>query len=287
MPAIELHQISRTFGAVHAVENLDLTVEEGEFFGLVGPNGSGKTTTLRMLSTLLPPSGGQGKIFGFDLKSQGHRIRPLLAAVFHDSTLDIDATVLANLHLYLDLIGQPRDRADEAMAAMQLEDVRQKKIRTLSWGMKRRVELARVLAGRPRLILLDEPTLGLDRTVRPQVFAALERYRRQNGATILACTHDPDLIECCSRIATLAAGRLQDLAIPAPDSPPDSVVITPAPGARDAVMAVLRQMDLEATETDGRLHLEARRAADWLGELLTRCGPAIQAVSYSAGPRLA
>ncbi|WP_240928093.1 ABC transporter ATP-binding protein [Thalassoroseus pseudoceratinae] len=202
-----------------ALDDVSFAVAEGEIFGLLGPNGSGKTTLFRMLSTLLPFSAGQGTVCGFDLASQTNQIRRAIGVTFQSPSLDIQLTVAENLVHQARLYGlnrqATRNRVDELLERMRLTDRRRDLVSTLSGGLKRRVEIAKGLIHKPRVLLLDEPSTGLDPGARQDLWRYLSELASGSSLTILATTHLMDEAEQCDRLAILNQGQL--VAIGSPD----------------------------------------------------------------------
>lgn len=289
MNAIELLGLTRHFGGIHAVEDLDLCVSEGEIFGLVGPNGSGKTTTLNVLSTLLRPTRGTARVFGHDLVAEGHRIRPLLGVTFHQCVLDLEGTVDANLRFVLRMQGVPgravSERVGEALAVSELEDVRHRIVGELSWGLKRRVEIARALSGNPRLLLLDEPTQGLDTDSSQRIRRILDDWRNREGAIVFLCTHDGDLMELCDRLGLLVEGRLRRVV----DTPSlrreigeDEIVFTTrTPECAVEALAWLTTAGVSAVSENGQVKVKAPQAPRWVGEFMAAMDGRLKDFSYS------
>lgn len=216
-PAVEIEGVSRRFGQREALFQVAFSIPRGEVFGLLGPNGGGKTTLFRILSTLLSPSGGRVRILGLDLPSQAAAVRRSIGVLFQSPSLDRKLRVEENLlhhgHLH-GLRGRPlRERIAETLRQFGLSDRARDRVETLSGGLARRVELAKSLLAGPALLLLDEPSTGLDPGARLDLWNAL-RAVQAGGATVLLTTHLMEEAERCDRIGILDRGRLVALGTP-------------------------------------------------------------------------
>lgn len=204
--------LEKRFGDLVAVDGIDVQVEAGEVFGFLGPNGAGKTSTMRMIACVSPRSGGELSVLGLDPATDGSRIRGRLGVVPQEDSLDLELTVRDNLLIYgryFDIAREEtRTRADELLEFVQLDDRRDDRVDALSGGMKRRLTIARALVNRPELLLLDEPTTGLDPQARHLVWDRLYRLKRQ-GATIVLTTHYMDEAEqLCDRLVIMDDGQI-------------------------------------------------------------------------------
>ena len=210
--AVETHALGRNFGPRAALSGVTLSVGDGEMFGLLGPNGSGKTTLFRILSTLLAPTSGSARIGGYDVTHEAVRVREHLGAVFQSPALDPQLTVAENLRCAGNLYGLRgavlEDRLRASAEALDVANRLGDRVQTLSGGLQRRVEIAKSLLPRPRVLLLDEPSTGLDPAAREGLRAALEKLRRDAGVTVVMTTHLLDEAEQCDRVAILHEGRL-------------------------------------------------------------------------------
>lgn len=210
--AIETIALSKRYGSVQALEGLDLSVARGGFFGLLGRNGSGKTTTLHILSTLVRPSAGQAHVAGFDVVRAPVAVRRGLGVVFQESALDRNLTVLENLLFAGALAGLPertvRQRSMGLLALLDLGERCDSRVASLSGGMRRAVDIARGVLHRPPILLLDEPTIGLDVINRRLVWYFLQRLREEEGTTLVLCTHYMEEAEACAEVAFMRAGRV-------------------------------------------------------------------------------
>src|SRR5947207_2467940 len=219
MTAIDVQHIVKKFGAFTAVNGVSFSVAEGEIFGLLGPNGAGKSTLIRMLTTLLPPTSGTALVNGFDVVKQSDDVRRSIGVIPQALTSDLELSVEENLIIFAKLYGVPRDKRkqliDELLEAVELTQWRDKQVRNLSGGMRRRVEIARGLVHEPRIFFLDEPTTGLDPVSRVHVWEMLQRLKAERDLTILITTHYMDEADkLCDRIAIVDHGELKALDSP-------------------------------------------------------------------------
>ncbi|MCZ6544174.1 MAG: ABC transporter ATP-binding protein [Chloroflexi bacterium] len=213
-PIIEAHQLRKTYGDLHAVKDIDFHVDPGEFFGMLGPNGAGKTTAIRMISCVTPPTAGKLHVDGLDVEHDDRQIKARLGVVPQDDNLDEDLTVRRNLEVYARYYDIPRaiarTRIDEGLELMQLSEKSNERIHALSGGMKRRLIVARALVNEPRILVLDEPTTGLDPQARHLVWRKL-RLLRERGVTILLTTHYMDEAQqLCDRLVIMDHGIILD-----------------------------------------------------------------------------
>ena len=215
---IQLDGLSHNYGDRLALDNLSFAVQPAEIFGLLGPNGSGKTTLFRILSTLMVPSGGVARVQGFDVAREANRARQQTGIVFQARSLDLKLTVAENLkhqgHLY-GLRGETlKQRSEEVLRRVGLSDRAKEYAETLSGGMQRRVELAKGLIHSPAVLLLDEPSTGLDPGARRDMWQYLQTLRDEEGVSILVTTHLMEEAEHCDRLAILNQGKLVALGSP-------------------------------------------------------------------------
>ncbi|MGZ8733581.1 MAG: ABC transporter ATP-binding protein [Acidimicrobiia bacterium] len=211
-PLIVAHGLRKQFGDFVAVDGIDVRVEAGEAFGFLGPNGAGKTSTMRMIGCVSPRSGGELSVLGLDPATDGSKIRARLGVVPQEDSLDLELTVRENVLIYGRYFDLPRaeirTRADELLEFVQLTDRGGDRVDALSGGMKRRLTIARALVNRPDLVLLDEPTTGLDPQARHLVWDRLYRLKRR-GATLVLTTHYMDEAEqLCDRLVIMDDGRI-------------------------------------------------------------------------------
>jgi lipooligosaccharide transport system ATP-binding protein len=210
-PLVEAHQLVKRFGNFVAVDGVDFTIAKGESFGFLGPNGAGKTSTMRMISCISPISGGTLRVLGMDPATDGARIRARMGLVPQEDSLDLELTVLDNLMIYGRYFDMPkkviRERALQLLEFAQLTDRADDRVDPLSGGMKRRLTIARALISDPDLLILDEPTTGLDPQARHLLWDRLYRLK-QDGVTLVITTHYLDEAEqLCDRLVVMDRGR--------------------------------------------------------------------------------
>ena len=205
-------QITKHFGEFVAVDAIDFEVEEGECFGFLGPNGAGKTSTMRMVACVSPVTAGDLRVFGLDPHTDGARIRARLGVVPQEDSLDTELTVFDNLVIYGRYFDLPRalirDRAEELLAFMQLSERRDDRVDPLSGGMKRRLTIARSLINQPQLLLLDEPTTGLDPQARHLLWERFYQLKREGVTTVLTTHYMDEAEQLCDRLVIMDGGHI-------------------------------------------------------------------------------
>lgn len=210
-PAIEIRQVRKSFGALHALNGIDLTIAQGEFFALLGPNGAGKSTLINILAGLLKANSGQVSVMGFDVQQQYRQARQLLGVVPQELVFDPFFNVREMLRFQAGYFGRGKDNdawVDEIIECLGLTDKAHTNMRKLSGGMKRRALIAQALAHKPPVIVLDEPTAGVDVELRQMMWAFIQRLNRE-GHTIVLTTHYLEEAEVlCSRVAMMKAGKV-------------------------------------------------------------------------------
>ena len=219
MADVEVDQLSKYFGDFCAVNGLSFSVDHGEVFGLLGPNGAGKSTLIRMLTTLVPPSGGTARINGFDIVRAANDVRQCIGVIPQAMTSDLDLSAEENMSIFAKLYGIPRERRrrtiHDLLEAVDLGQWADKPVKMFSGGMRRRLEIARGLVHEPKIFFLDEPTTGLDPVSRVAVWEMLRKIKRQRDLTILITTHYMDEADkLCDRIAIVDHGELKALDSP-------------------------------------------------------------------------
>lgn len=285
--AIEVEDLVKSYGAVEAVRGVSFAVPPGEVFGLLGPNGAGKSTMISMLCTLATPTSGVARVSGFDAVTQRDAVRRHIGLVFQDPTLDVQLTAEQNLRLHADLYGIDPGviaaRIDQMLQMVGLADRREQRVLTFSGGMKRRLEIARGLMHSPRVLFLDEPTIGLDPQTRSSIWRYIRALQETEGTTILMTTHYMDEAEFCDRIAIMDRGEIVVL-----DTPEalkagvraDRVVLGTADD--DAALAALRdRLGIEASVAEGAVTFYVSNGEQFVPRLFAELGIAITSVAVS------
>jgi len=217
---VAVESLVKKFGEMVAVNDVSFNVKPGEIFGFLGPNGAGKTTTINILCTLAKPTSGRAIIDGFDVVHQQSRVRQAIGLVFQDPSLDEQLNGLQNLRFHASVYNMSasvrEQRIEQVLRMAELWDKRNTKVRTYSGGMKRRLEMARGLLHHPKVLFLDEPTLGLDPQTRNRIWEYILELRRQEGTTIFLTTHYMDEAENADRIAIIDHGKL--IAVDTPEN---------------------------------------------------------------------
>ena len=262
--AIETKDLVKRYENVEAVKGINLEIEEGELFGLLGPNGAGKTTTISMLCTIVKPTSGSARVYGHDVKKEPDTVRGLIGIVFQDPSLDDNLTGRENLDFHGRLYKVPRteigNRITEVLKLVELSDKADTIVKKYSGGMKRRLEIARGLLHHPKVLFLDEPTLGLDPQTRRHIWDYIARLNREQRMTMILTTHYmEEADQLCDRIAIVDHGQVVALNTPENlkhDVGSDVVIMT-VPDGGDALKTKLEQLDLvkSAQLVDGTLRL--------------------------------
>jgi ABC-2 type transport system ATP-binding protein len=256
---VEVEDLARSFGEIEAVKGVSFEIGEGEIFGFLGPNGAGKSTTINMLCTLLRPTAGTARLNGFDVQRDRSDVRRSIGLVFQQPTLDEYLTAEQNLRFHAYAYAVPKDMRDrrmrELLEMVELWDRRSSAVRTFSGGMKRRLEIARGLLHHPRVLFLDEPTLGLDPQTRRSIWNYLLDLRERENLTIFLTTHYMDEAENADRIAVIDHGEIQAL-----DSPAGLKAMV----GGDLVTVGAADLDAAAAEIGDRFGLETTRDHDTL-----------------------
>ncbi len=285
--AVLVEGLEKSYGEVEAVRGIDFAVRSGETFGFLGPNGAGKSTTISMLCTLVRPTAGRALVAGHDVVSERDAVRRNIGLVFQDTTLDGYLTAEQNLRLHAELYGMPRgavsERLRQVMEMVGLWERRASLVGTFSGGMKRRLEIARGLLHSPRVLFLDEPTVGLDPQTRSLIWTYIGELGRTEDITIFLTTHYMDEAEYCDNIAIIDRGKI--VALDSPESlkasvGTDRVRITT--GDDEAAIAALQErFGIEAVVSEGAVTFGVPRGEEFVPRLFAELGQPIRAVNVS------
>jgi ABC-2 type transport system ATP-binding protein len=274
LPGVEISHLAHSYGEHVAIRDLSLSIAEREIFAVLGPNGSGKTTLFRVLSTLIPIQQGEVRILGHELRREAANIRAQLGIVFQSPSIDKKLTVLENVVYHGRLYGlagrELHARVDEMLTRLGLADRRRDLVEKLSGGLRRRVELATGMLHRPRLLLLDEPSTGLDPGARSDLWQYLEQVRDNDGVTIVVTTHLLDEAQRADRIAIMHKGEVAALDTPAALQAAvggDAITIRSKDAA--GLAAEIRQrFDIPAMVLDSSVRLEQPSGHQWIPKLV-------------------
>ncbi len=276
--AIEMEGLTKRYGDLLAVDSLSLSIEEGEIFGLLGPNGAGKTTTLSMLATLLKPTSGTARVNGYDIITHPADVRRSFGIVFQDPSSDDVLTGRENLYLHALMFGVPKEergqRIDYVLGLVDLRDRANDIVKKYSGGMRRRLELGRGLLHNPRILFLDEPTLGLDPQTREHIWAYIENLVKSEKVSVIITTHYMDEADrLCNRVAIIDHGQVSALDTPsALKSKVDGEIIKLR--VRSPKLEPLKDLDyvLSIDQSGSTLRLTVRDASTHLQEILNMVG---------------
>jgi len=284
---IEVEDLVKSYGDVHAVRGVSFTVPPGEVFGFLGPNGAGKSTTINMLCTLVKPTSGTARVSGFDVVTRRDDVRRHIGLVFQDPTLDGYLTAEQNLRFHAELYGiDPAvipDRMDQMLRMVDLADRRATPVMTFSGGMRRRLEIARGLMHSPRVLFLDEPTIGLDPQTRSSIWRYIRALQETEGTTIFMTTHYMDEAELCDRIAIMDRGEIVVLDTPEALKAAvgaDRVALGTADD--DAALAALwDRFGIEASVAEGAVTFHVENGEAFVPRLFAELDVAITSVAVS------
>ncbi len=286
-PAISVRGLAKRYGEIEAVRAIDFEVARSEVFGFLGPNGAGKSTTINMLCTLVRPTGGSALVAGHDIVSERDAVRRNIGLVFQDTTLDGYLTAEQNLRLHAELYGVPRDavapRMRQVMEMVGLWERRKSLVGTFSGGMKRRLEIARGLLHSPRVLFLDEPTVGLDPQTRSSIWSYIDELKQREDITIFLTTHYMDEAEYCDRIAIMDQGRI--IVLDTPEALKASVgkdrVQISTPDDPATIAALRERFEIDATVAEGAVTFGVSNGEEFVPRLFAELGLPIRSVSVS------
>jgi len=285
--AIEVENLTRTFGDFTAVNGITFRVAHGEVFGFLGPNGAGKSTTIKMLCTLLKPTAGAARVNGYDVATEPGRVRESIGIIFQDYSLDDRITAMENLRFHCMIYHVPRSeregRIRQMLEMVNLTDRANDRVRQFSGGMKRRLEIARGLLHHPAVLFLDEPTVGLDPQTRQNIWEHIHELRKREGITIFMTTHYMDEAENCDRIAIIDHAQVIALDTPAAlkaGAGGDVVRLKTADNTR-ALAALEADFDLAPTVENGTIRFEVADGGAFVPQLITQLPVTVQSVDIA------
>jgi ABC-2 type transport system ATP-binding protein len=285
--AVSVRGLAKSYGELEAVRGIDLEVATGEIFGFLGPNGAGKSTTIKILCTLAVPTAGEAKVAGFDVVRERDEVRRHIGLVFQDTTLDDYLTAEQNLKFHAELYGIPSAivpaRLRQVMEMVGLWERRTSLVQTFSGGMKRRLEIARGLMHSPRVLFLDEPTVGLDPQTRVSIWSYIRDLRTREKITIFLTTHYMDEAEYCDRIAIIDNGTIVALGTPEAlkaNVGKDRVQLRTADDAA-AIAALEDRFQIEAVTREGVLTFGVEGGEAFVPRLFAELGVPITAISVA------
>ena len=286
-PAIEVTDLVKSYGDVEAVRGVSFSVPRGEVFGFLGPNGAGKSTTINVLCTLARPTAGTARVSGYDVVTQRDHVRRQIGLVFQDQTLDGYLTAAQNLRLHADLYGIDAGamdaRMDQMLGMVDLADRRDTPVMTFSGGMKRRLEIARGLLHSPRVLFLDEPTIGLDPQTRNSIWRYIRALQEKEGTTIFMTTHYMEEAEFCDRIAIMDRGEI--VVLDTPEALKAGVgadrVVLGTDDADAALTALRERFGIDASIAEGAVTFHVDAGEAFVPRLFAELGVTITSVAVS------
>ena len=277
--------LSFSYGDRPALSTVEFTIARSEIFGFLGPNGGGKSTLFRLLSTLVPIQSGDARILGCDLRGATQALRRKIGVVFQSPSLDGKLTVAENLAIHGNLYGMRarlKERTQAMLARLGVSDRAGDLAETLSGGLRRRVELAKALLHEPELLLLDEPSTGLDPAARREFFNLLSRLRESDGVTIVLTTHYMEEAERCDRIGVLDRGRLVAIALPGElkQRVGGDVMVISAAAPEALAQKIAQRLQVRAALVDGTLRIERPRGHELVARLVDEFGGEIESITF-------
>jgi len=282
---IRTQNLCRSFNGIKAVDDVTISVGKGEIFGFLGPNGAGKTTTINVLCTLLRPTSGEASINGYDVVREPHNVRRSIGLIFQDPSLDDRLTAEENLDFHGMIYDIPKnvreERKEELLKMVELWDRRKDIVKTYSGGMKRRLEIARGLLHRPKVLFLDEPTLGLDPQTRNHIWTYIHQLRNEQGITIFMTTHYMDEAENCDRIGIIDYGK-----IVAMDTPEDlkrmvggDIITLKTTDDEKAEKEIGERYHLHVRRDEKGIHLEIENSEEFIPQFISSFSTRINSIN--------
>jgi ABC-2 type transport system ATP-binding protein len=285
--SISVHGLTKSYGEIEAVRGIDFDVAPGEIFGFLGPNGAGKSTTISMLCTLVKPTSGTATVAGFDVNTQRDSVRRNIGLVFQDTTLDTYLTAEQNMRLHAELYGVQRHQVEprmrQVLEMVGLWERRRSAVATFSGGMKRRLEIARGLMHSPRVLFLDEPTVGLDPQTRSSIWTYIRELKGAEDITIFLTTHYMDEAEYCDRIAIMDKGVI--VVLDTPDELKASIghdrITLQTDDDQAAIEALAERLQISAQISEGSVIFGVPAGELFVPRLFAQLGVPIRSVSVS------
>ena len=285
--SISVRGLAKRYGEIEAVRGIDFDVAPGEVFGFLGPNGAGKSTTISMLCTLVKPTAGSASVAGFDVSKQRDSVRRSIGLVFQETTLDGYLSAEQNMRLHAELYGVPRQligpRMQMVLEMVGLWERRKSTVNTFSGGMKRRLEIARGLMHSPRVLFLDEPTVGLDPQTRSSIWSYIRELRSSEDITIFMTTHYMDEAEYCDRIAIMDKGVI--VVLDTPEALKASIghdrVTLDTDDDDAAIAALAARFQISAQISEGSIAFGVPQGELFVPRLFAQLGVGIRSVSVS------
>ncbi|MCH6569137.1 MAG: ABC transporter ATP-binding protein [Acidobacteria bacterium] len=284
-PVVQVANVSFRYGQHQALKDVALSVERKQIFGLLGPNGGGKTTLFRILCTLLVPQQGEVRVMGVDVKRDPHEVRRLIGVVFQSNSLDLELTSQENLlhqgRLYGLRGGELQERVEHLMVRFGLEQRSKDRVRTLSGGLRRRVALAKGLLHRPQILMLDEPTQGLDPGARLDFWRYLRVLRDEEGITILFTTHLMEETEQCDHLVILSKGEVVASGSPKAlkEKVGGDVIVIRTSDPAGLGDSIRKRFSCEAKVVDGTVRVESHRGYELAAKLMESYSDQIEALT--------
>lgn len=285
MSIIEVEKITRRFKDFVAVNEASFSVNQGEIFGFLGPNGAGKTTTINMLITLLKPTNGRAVVNGFDVQREKDKVRSSIGIIFQDPSLDDKLTATENLRFHAWLYKVPKEsmqeRIDEMLKMVELDNRKKDLIEVYSGGMKRRLEIARGLLHYPKVLFLDEPTIGLDPQTRAHIWDYIFKLRKRENITMFMTTHYMDEAEHCDRIAVMDHGKIiaLDTPINLKREVGGDVITLKTKDNKSAIDELTSKFDVDPKQKDGEVTFTIEGGEQFIPELFKHFSGSIESIN--------
>ncbi len=282
---IAVNNLVRKYGDVVAVDDVSFKVEEGKLFGFLGPNGAGKSTTINVLCTLLKPTAGQARVNGYDVTRQQSAVRKSIGLIFQEPTLDLELKAYENIEFHARIYNVPagvwKPRAEALLKMVDLWDRRGDLVKTFSGGMKRRLEIARGLIHQPKVLFLDEPTIGLDPQTREHIWHYLTDLREETGITLFLTTHYMQEAERCDRIAIIDYGKLIALDAPArlKETVGGDVITLRTPDNERASQQLADEFSLSPIKDNGALRFEVKQGESFMPRIVKELSVPVTSIS--------